>query len=87
MPLLRFDVIEGRTRAAPADDGLWHIATGDILTAGRRFRGVADVARPAAYPARSRLIRGNRRTAPPKRACTGPGSARSSYRHGGRLSS
>lgn len=29
----------------------------------------------------------HRRTAPSKRACTGPGSARSFYRHGRRLSS
>jgi hypothetical protein len=76
-----------RTYALCATVALGPIATGAILTAGRRFRGIADVAGPAACPARSRLTHGNRRTAPSKRACTGPGSARLLNRLGRRLSS
>jgi hypothetical protein len=53
----------------------WPFATGDILTATGRFRGIADMAGPAGCPAQSRLTRGNHRSAPSKRACTGPGSA------------
>jgi hypothetical protein len=53
----------------------------------RSLRRIADVTGPATCPSRSRLTHCNRRTAPPKRACTGRDSARSSYRHGRRLSS
>ena len=68
------------------DDCSWHFATGDILTAGRRFRGIAEVTGPAACSPGSRLTHGNRsRMAPSKGACTGPDAARSSCRHGCRL--
>jgi hypothetical protein len=64
------------------DAPLWPFSTGRIFQAGCRFRDIADVAGPATCPAQSRLTHGNRRTAPPKRGCAGPGSARISYRHG-----
>ena len=51
-------------------------ATDDILTASRRFRGIADMAGPAGCPAQSRLTSGQPNGRPPsKRACTGQGSA------------
>jgi hypothetical protein len=33
----------------------WHIATGDILTASRRFRGIADVDEMAAVSTGERM--------------------------------
>ena len=42
----------------------WPIATERISMTDRRFRGIAEVARPAACSTGSRLTHGNRRTAP-----------------------
>jgi hypothetical protein len=37
--------IECRFQSLPADVAYWPIVTGDILTARRRFRGIADMDR------------------------------------------
>jgi hypothetical protein len=64
----RLPVMRCTSRRAESEDGpgramagaawtevrSWPIATGAILTASRRFRGIADMAGPAACPARSR---------------------------------
>ena|SRR5665213_649845 len=61
--------------AAGANGSLWHISTCCAAARLPSQSGIADMAGPAACPAQSRLTYGNRRTAPSKRACTGPGSA------------
>src|ERR1700730_6083960 len=50
----------------------WHKAADRILTTGRRFRGIADVAGSAACPGPVRLTHGTRRTAPSKKGLHRP---------------
>jgi len=50
---LRQDTLKGvpyKVSCVHDDVRIWPIATGDALTAGRHFRGIADMAGPASWP-------------------------------------